>query len=83
MPTKVSENNKINNFYIITNETKDVNFETTNMIKNYLHKRGKSCWVRPEPPDWPFSAPAAAGRPPPCTAPSAPPACPATPDGTA
>ena len=51
MPTKVSENNKINNFYIITNETKDVNFETTNMIKNYLHKRGKSCWVRPEKKD--------------------------------
>ena len=51
MPTKVSENNKINNFYIITNETKDVNFETTNMIKNYLHKRGKSCWVRPEKRD--------------------------------
>ncbi|WP_434311674.1 NAD(+)/NADH kinase [Hominifimenecus sp. rT4P-3] len=49
MPIKVSDSGKkLNHFYIITNETKDVNFETTNMIKNYLHKRGKSCWVRPE-----------------------------------
>ncbi len=39
---------KFNNFYIITNETKDVNFETTNLIQNYLLKRGKSCWVQPE-----------------------------------
>lgn len=49
MHTMNCKNKKtFNNFYIITNETKDVNFETTKLIQNYLLKRGKSCWVRPE-----------------------------------
>ena len=39
---------KFNNFYIITNEAKDVNLETTHLIQNYLLKRGKTCWVQPE-----------------------------------
>jgi len=38
----------MNFFYIITNETKDINFETTNRIRNYLQKKGKTCVVRPE-----------------------------------
>ena len=33
-------------FYIITNETKDPGFITTNSIKNYLMKRGKVCYIR-------------------------------------
>ncbi|MCD8010468.1 MAG: NAD(+)/NADH kinase [Lachnospiraceae bacterium] len=38
----------MNHFFIITNETKDASFDTTNMIKNYLLKRGKTCYVRKE-----------------------------------
>ncbi|MDD6213281.1 MAG: NAD(+)/NADH kinase [Clostridiales bacterium] len=38
----------MDHFYIITNETKDVNFVTTKMIKNYLMKRGKTCLMRPK-----------------------------------
>lgn len=37
----------MNVFYIITNESKDPNMETTRMIQNYLMKRGKVCYVRP------------------------------------
>ena len=33
-------------FYIITNETKDPGFVTTNNIRNYLMKRGKVCYIR-------------------------------------
>lgn len=36
----------MNHFFIITNEGKDPNMETTNMIQNYLMKRGKVCYVR-------------------------------------
>jgi len=36
----------MNHFYIITNETKDPNLETTSMIQNFLLKRGKVCYVR-------------------------------------
>ncbi|MCD8077882.1 MAG: NAD(+)/NADH kinase [Lachnospiraceae bacterium] len=38
----------MNHFFIITNETKDASFDTTNLIKNYLLKRGKTCYVRKE-----------------------------------
>ena len=34
------------NFYIITNEVKDPNLETTNFVKDYLEKKGKHCTIR-------------------------------------
>ena len=36
----------MNHFYIITNETKDKDYSTTRMIRNYLMKRGKTCYMR-------------------------------------
>ena len=41
----------MNHFFIITNETKDANLETTRDIQNFLHKKGKTCIVRPEVKD--------------------------------
>ena len=38
------------NFFIITNKSKDINMETTRQIKNFLHKRGLTCRMRPEIP---------------------------------
>lgn len=38
------------NFFIITNKSKDINMETTRQIKNFLHKRGLTCRMRPECP---------------------------------
>lgn len=36
----------MNHFYVITNKQKDENLATTEMIRNYLMKRGKSCFVQ-------------------------------------
>lgn len=37
-------------FHIITNESKDPSFETTNMIREYLEKMGAVCTVKSEQP---------------------------------
>lgn len=36
----------MNKFYIITNPVKDENLETTHFIKNYLQKKGKTCYIQ-------------------------------------
>lgn len=36
----------MNHFYVITNRTKDEDLSTTEMIRNYLMKRGKSCYIQ-------------------------------------
>ena len=36
----------MNHFYVITNHTKDEELETTNLICNYLMKRGKTCYIQ-------------------------------------
>ena len=38
----------MNHFFIITNETKDINWEVTRRIQNFLHKKGKTCIMRPD-----------------------------------
>lgn len=36
----------MDNFYIITNESKDPDFQITNRIRDYLQKNGKTCNIR-------------------------------------
>ena len=38
----------MNHFFIITNRDKDVDLSTTNEIKHFLQKKGKTCRMRPE-----------------------------------
>ena len=38
----------MNHFFIITNRDKDMDLSTTNEIKHFLQKKGKTCRMRPE-----------------------------------
>ena len=38
----------MNHFFIITNRDKDMDLSTTNEIKHFLRKKGKTCRMRPE-----------------------------------
>ena len=43
----------MNRFYIITNQTKDPDWETTRTVRNCLLKQGKTCYVRENEGDCP------------------------------
>ena len=42
----MQENRAVENFYIITNRSKDPDYQVTNQIRDYLQKKGKNCYIQ-------------------------------------
>lgn len=42
----MQENRAVENFYIITNRSKDPDYQVTNQIRDFLQKKGKNCYIQ-------------------------------------